>query len=92
MMAEEGREGERERDLIGRRMKTARESSCVSHAHTSSFPPSFLSIHTLFKQPRRGSIPVTLGVPEVVMGESLFSSDVRDHTESSYFEAIQVRT
>ena len=31
------------------------------------------------------------GVPEVVMGESLFDSDVRDHTESSYFEAIKVR-
>lgn len=31
------------------------------------------------------------GVPEVVMGESLLNSDVRDHTESSYFEAIQVR-
>jgi len=57
--------------------------------HTPSFPP-ILSF--LFTQTRRGSIPVNLsGVPEVVMGESLFNSDVRDHTESSYFEAIQVR-
>lgn len=58
--------------------------------HSPSLPPC-LSVLFFFKQARRGSIPVNLGgVPEVVMGESIFNSDVRDHTESSYFEAIQV--
>lgn len=60
----------------------------MSHTHLLSLPSSPFR----FMQARRGSIPVKLGgVPEVVMGESLFNSDVRDHTESSYFEAIQVR-
>lgn len=40
---------------------------------------------------RRGTIPVPLNVaPEVAMGESLLEADVRDHSEISYFEAIQV--
>ncbi|TFJ87455.1 hypothetical protein NSK_000808 [Nannochloropsis salina CCMP1776] len=39
---------------------------------------------------RRGTIPVPLNVaPEVAMGESLLEADVRDHSEISYFEAIQ---
>lgn len=90
------REGGREGGLTGRRAKRRQREKdyyhCVLDAHTKFFFPSFPSPHASPNQPRRGSIPVTLGVPEVVMGESLFSSDVRDHTESSYFEAIQVRT